>query len=103
MLDKTELDRLRADIGPDGATKGENDALLYRAHSPVTTGDAAASMPRVARELTFAGRTWEVHIAGAIEPASGTAWVALALGIGLSLFVAVALGALAESRRSAVR
>jgi len=92
VLDKTELDRARA-----AGVEGEGEALLYRARPIRTAGKD--DVPRVARELTFAGRTWEVDIAGAIEPAAGTAWVALALGLGLSLFAAVALGALAESRR----
>jgi len=89
VLDKTELDR----AGPGG---DEATALLFR--DGAALGERAA-MPSVTRELTFAGRTWVVRIAGAIDPASGTAWVALALGIGLSLFVAVALGALTETRR----
>lgn len=82
VLDET------ARAGPDGA-----GVTLFSAPTPAS-GDRT-----VARKLTFAGRTWLVEITARLELADGSAWVALALGIGLSLFVAVALGALAESRR----
>ena len=82
VLDKTAL------AGPDAAK-----ATLFSAPTP-PSGDRT-----VARELSFAGRTWLVEITTRLELAAGSAWVALALGVGLSLFLAVALGALAESRR----
>ncbi len=73
--------------------QGDERALIYPSTAIDPVGDHL-----VMHALTFAGRTWSVSVRSELS-ASGTPWVALALGIGLSLFVAVAFGAMAEARR----
>jgi CHASE1-domain containing sensor protein/tRNA A-37 threonylcarbamoyl transferase component Bud32 len=75
------------------SAQGDERSLIYPTRAVAPIGDHA-----VVHALIFAGRTWNVSIRSELS-ASGTPWVALALGIGLSLFVAVAFGAMAEARR----
>ena len=58
-----------------------------------------ASEATIEKTFEFAGRRWAVEVRAALRPAMGGAWVALALGAGVSVFIALALGALAEARR----
>lgn len=83
VLDRDEL-----------AAGREDNALLFQTRSPMANGDSGDE-----REFTFAGRTWVVRTQAVLEPSTSAAWLALALGVGVSVFFAVALGALAEARR----